>query len=75
MAFEIAQPQLVAVSISDVLGKRVRAFSVRCEAGSQKLHWDGMSDDGSTLPNGTYFYRVLADGQVITGKLALSKQR
>ncbi len=56
-SFEVNRETRVTVTISDVLGRRVRTL-IRDEVKSQGnyfLQWDGNNDAGKSLPEGAYF--------------------
>lgn len=55
----------VAVSIFDVAGRLVRDLGQQqYGTGVHDVAWDGTTDGGLKAPNGLYFVRVAADGQV-----------
>jgi hypothetical protein len=58
------------MEIYDAQGRLVR--SVDNMSGSDgTAHWSGISDYGSELPSGTYFYRLLWGEEESRGKLTL----
>ena len=64
-----AQAQL---AVHDLGGRRIATlFSGRLAAGTREFTWDGRADGGSAAPNGVYFLRLAAGGQVVSKKVAL----
>jgi len=63
IAFEIVQPGPVVIGVYDVLGRRVYTLvdDIR-SAGRHEITWNGRDGGGLPLANGTYFYRLEADG-------------
>ncbi len=47
----------------------VRELETPVRSGANELLWDGLSDDGTRIANGTYFYVVDAGGRESTGKI------
>jgi len=59
----------VSVQVLDVTGRLVRTLADgRYGAGGHILEWDGRTDLGKQAPAGTYFYQVIADGEVRSQK-------
>lgn len=50
-------------------GREVRA--VRLPAGMRTVRWDGTDRAGRPVPGGVYFYRILAEGAVQSGKVCI----
>jgi flagellar hook assembly protein FlgD len=73
IAFVLRSPKVVNVEITDLSGKAIRTIEKRCESGSQEITWDGLLEDGSIARAGTYLYRVLADGNLLSGKLTVRR--
>jgi serine protease AprX len=47
------------LAVIDIRGRRVRAFpSVFLECGRASFSWDGLDNDGKTVPDGTYLFRI-----------------
>ena len=62
------------VDVYDLRGRAVRRlFAGPLAPGPQSLAWNGRDDDGRGLPSGVYFARVLAQDEVATVKMTLSK--
>ncbi|HOX24864.1 MAG TPA: C25 family cysteine peptidase [Candidatus Krumholzibacteria bacterium] len=64
----------VELAIYDLTGRRV-AVLVEGEqpAGDHSVVWPGRDERGRALPSGTYVYRLLANGEVLSRKLTLVK--
>jgi FlgD Ig-like domain len=64
----------VVVDVYDVAGRRVRHEELgRLSAGSRAMPFDGAADDGRHLPSGVYFYRVSANGAMVTQKMVIAR--
>lgn len=72
--FALVRTGPVDLAVYDLNGRRV-ARLVRGEqaAGRHRVLWDGRGLDGRTLASGTYVYRLVADGEVMSRKLTLLK--
>jgi flagellar hook assembly protein FlgD len=57
IAFMLARPAAVTVTISDAKGKTVRtvARSLQMGAGAQQVTWDGLTDAGTPVADGLYY--------------------
>ena len=73
IAFVLRSPKVVNVEITDLSGKAIRTIEKRCESGSQEITWDGLHDDGSMSLAGSYLYRLVIDGEIVSGKLNLTR--
>ncbi len=69
VACSLPQAQQVRLSVYDVLGREVR----RLVDGDQAAGRHEVVFDASTLPSGTYFYRIETPSGVQTRKLVLLK--
>jgi hypothetical protein len=59
-----APPANADAALFDLAGRRLRTFYRGSLArGVTTLHWDGRDERGVTLPAGTYFVRLAADGR------------
>ncbi len=71
---DLALPRAAAVraSVFDASGRRVRSIaSGTLPPGRHALAWDGADDAGRALPDGTYLYRIDADGQSRSSKITI----
>ncbi|OIQ97415.1 basal-body rod modification protein FlgD [mine drainage metagenome] len=49
----------LSITIKDSIGNTVRTVSLGGQpAGSTPLHWDGLTDNGSVAPTGTYTFEI-----------------
>ncbi len=72
VAFTLGADRPVQVTVHDVAGRALRTLaSGERAAGRHALVWDGTDRQGRALGSGVYFYRVVAGGEVQTGKLSL----
>jgi N-acetylneuraminic acid mutarotase len=67
--FTIVRPGKVSLGVYDATGSLVRTL-VRgpVEPGSQSAVWNRTDNSGRRVANGTYFYRLTADGRSVSGK-------
>ncbi|MEZ4702247.1 MAG: carboxypeptidase regulatory-like domain-containing protein [Rhodothermales bacterium] len=72
IAFSVAEPMTVTVTIYDALGRRVtELFRGAVSAGDTQLRWDATGSAGEAMPSGIYFYRIEAQGSAQTGTMTL----
>jgi subtilisin family serine protease len=70
--YTVPKAAQVRLAIYDVLGRQVRVLSDSYHhAGQHALHWDGLNEDGFSVPSGTYFCRLQAKSQTLVRKLTL----
>lgn len=66
--FRLGQDAEVRIDVWDLNGRLVRQLvNARTPAGDHRVVWDGRDAGGRTLTNGTYFYRMLIDDQLVSG--------
>jgi hypothetical protein len=64
--FSLDAPGHVELKIYDVAGRLVRGLAQgEFPAGPHRVVWDGRDAAGKTLRSGTYFYRLIVDGEVV----------
>ena len=69
ITFDIAENSEIKLEVADMLGKTIKVLHQgRVNAGSYKTEFDG-----TNLPSGIYFYRLMTDKTSITRKLMLIK--
>ncbi len=67
--FDIGSAGHVTLTVYDLLGREiVRLVDQQLAPGRYRLQFDG-----SAFPSGTYFYRLVSDGQAMSRKLVLAK--
>jgi hypothetical protein len=73
ISFDLARDGRVSLRIFDVSGRLVRTLVDRSmKAGlRQSLTWNGLSDAGTRVSSGVYFYQLVTDGFTDTKKLAI----
>lgn len=65
-------PMQAEVAVFDLAGRRVRTvFSGMLPTGTTQMQWDGRRADGSPVPGGIYFYRLVMPDRVITRRVVL----
>ena len=68
--FDLSGMNVKSVSIFNRYGTEVYSFK-----GNYTNQWNGNSDSGSALPDGTYFYNVQkSDGTTVTGWVYINRQ-
>jgi serine protease len=71
---EIDFPQMVSVTIHNILGQKVRTLATgSMPAGRKVVTWDGTDDRGNPVPGGIYFCRVRTPDQESTHKMVLAR--
>ncbi|MFZ1947201.1 MAG: M6 family metalloprotease domain-containing protein [bacterium] len=69
--FSLSRSARVSLAIYDVAGRLVRDLgSTALDAGNHSLSWDGTDSEGQAAGAGIYFYRLVSEGAVHTGKLS-----
>ena len=58
------------MAIYDQQGRRVRDLVAGAlPSGVHEVNWDGRDAAGRQVPSGLYFYRLLADGKRLNGRV------
>lgn len=72
---EFAEQEVVAVTVHDLRGRRVRALAPGLQAaGSFRITWDGRDERGATVADGLYLVRLhTARGEALTVKATLHR--
>lgn len=74
IVFGVPETRAVRVEVFDVLGRlRWRRDLAAAGPGWVTIPFDGRSDDGTRLPDGLYFTRVISGGESRTGRIVLSR--
>jgi hypothetical protein len=74
IAFEIADRTRVNLAIYDLRGRHVRTLVDRdLPGGNHLVVWNGKDEKGETVGNGSYFYRLVADGKIETRRMVVVK--
>ena len=71
--FDIATSGTVKVAIYDNKGNMVRLLTSDCEAGQNRIEWDGRDKNTDHVPSGAYFYEVRFKGEVQTRQMVVIK--
>ncbi|MDI6740714.1 MAG: FlgD immunoglobulin-like domain containing protein [Candidatus Edwardsbacteria bacterium] len=72
IGYQLAQAGPVKLTVYNVLGQQMRTLMNDVKpAGRYRINWSGDGDNGKNLPNGLYFYRLVAAGMQCTRKLTL----
>jgi len=75
LAYTLAQPGPVDVTVFDLRGRRVRALvrAGAAAAGRHTVQWDGASDAGLAMPSGVYVFRVSTGADVQSVRAVLAR--
>lgn len=72
--FHLPKTSFTTLSIYNTKGQQVRVLAMDdLKSGIHNVVWDGLDDQGNTLPAGIYLYRLSQTGQTIMKKMVLSK--
>jgi hypothetical protein len=70
--FTVARRGNVRLGVYDATGSLVRTLvNGTVEPGSQSATWDRTNSNGRRVANGSYFYRLTADGRTVSSKSVL----
>jgi len=72
-AIQWADQEPRSLEIIDLLGRRVRTFSVGAISNRSEVTWDGRDDLGNEVASGVYFARLVTSRGARTVKLVLLK--
>jgi hypothetical protein len=72
IAFELASPGHVSITVYDVSGRMVRSLvDGNRPAGIHEVTWNGRDGGGAPVASGVYFYRMIAGEIIDTRKMVL----
>ena len=74
LSYTLAARSRIELAIFDLQGRNVRRLASGWrEAGPGNVRWDGRRDDGTTVPNGTFFARLAmpGTGPALTRKITI----
>lgn len=72
IAYSLPKASKVTLEIYNVLGQKIRTLvDTKQHAGYYSIGWDGKDASNSNVPNGMYFYRIIAESFVQTRKILL----
>ncbi len=72
--FATPQDARVSLAVYDLAGRVVRTLiSGNLPAANHSVVWDGRSGTGRRVASGTYYYRLIVDGEMETRKMMLVK--
>jgi hypothetical protein len=70
LGFELAKAERAALTIYDVQGRTLKRWSwASLPSGPHQLAWNGLMDNGRLAPSGILFYRLEANGRILTQKM------
>lgn len=70
--FELPRSGALVVELLDVQSRVVaELYHGAASAGAQRFAWSGMRADGHRVAAGEYFYRVVSDGHVSSGRMVM----
>ncbi len=70
--FSSEAPQTCRIKIYTVAGRLVKDISASARVGFNQIHWDGRDNDGESMANGIYLYKIILEDQ---GKTETSIQK
>ena len=74
IAFNLPAPMNVKLEVLDVYGNVINTIANDNLTATQHVYnWDGRDMSGAKVANGTYIFRLTADGKVFSGKMTLIK--
>ena len=74
IAFALPKTSQVQLRVYDLSGKLVRTLAEETlSAGQHEVVWTGRDDTGRRAASGMYFYRLVAEGQTLVGKMLMLK--
>ena len=74
ISFFLKEATDVLIEVYDLRGRLVKAlFDGKKGAGLHNVVWNGVDQNGKTLPSGVYFYSISTDQKTFTKKMVLSK--
>lgn len=72
--FSLEKESVVSISVFDILGKEVKTFPrAQYQAGVHSVAWDGASNQGSKLPDGIYFVKIVYGDESRTIRLNIQR--
>ena len=72
ISYSLAERGFVSLKIRDMLGREVRTLVTEDQtAGSHRVEWNGLDDNGQRVPSGIYFYNLTAKDFRETRKLVM----
>jgi hypothetical protein len=72
ISFNLPRAAQVEMSVYDVRGREItRLADEKMDAGKHDLTWDGSDARGHRVASGIYYYRLIADAEVLTRKMVL----
>ncbi|MDP6418761.1 MAG: T9SS type A sorting domain-containing protein [Candidatus Krumholzibacteria bacterium] len=70
--FQMEEAGQARVAIYDIRGRELRVLlNEVCEAGENRVDWDGRNRSGEGQAAGLYFYRITSGGEQRSGKMVL----
>lgn len=72
IVFELPRPSVVSFGIFNIIGEKIRKFSIPYNsAGLKSIKWDGKGDLGREVSSGVYVYQIKACGVIKSKKMIL----
>jgi len=73
VTFDMSNREYMSLEIYNILGHKVRTLwqGERMAGARQRLSWNGLSDNGQTLPSGVYLIQLKVGNEVETVKITL----
>jgi streptogramin lyase len=72
--FDLVQAEVVRLLVYDARGRVVRRLlEAQQPAGTHSVRWDGLDEQGQSVPSGVYMYRLITDSSEAGDRLLLLK--
>ena len=72
IAFSLPHAAQVRMSVYDVRGREITKLADEMfDAGNHEVSWDGSDSEGRRVSSGIYYYRLVAEEEVLTRKMVL----
>lgn len=70
--YELPRSGTASLAIFDLSGRKIRTLvSGAVRAGAGSVRWDGRNESGKSMASGTYYVKLVMDGQASSRKLVL----
>ena len=70
--FSLPQKSTITLTVYNLLGKSVKSFFLKNRnQGCHSVQWNGKDNFGNQLPSGIYFYKLMANDEIISKKMII----
>ena len=71
ISYALDTPELVTLSIFNIMGQKIKSFSSIKTTGQHTFVWDGAMSNGADAPSGVYIYRLDTEQGALSKKMHL----